>query len=293
MPTTGGHPYAAATHKYGASASALILTPHTQGQCTGSGSRLWRDNGRAGGREYRALRWRWAGREITRKGNDQEGQKVKATERDVCLLERVNAFGFMSVEQIAEFWQVEFSTAARRVRKLIEAGLLLRLELDALSARPLVVTKAGCALVGDTIPPMRGIRLGTYRHDTMMVDLALAMERRFGATFETERQLRSQPGPVAGHLPDGILHLPDGRRVGAELELTQKSQQRLSNIMAIHAGNLALDAVWYVIVNEAMRPVLARVSADYPHIRIVKWTPPARRAAAQAPSQPGDHHDHA
>jgi len=220
-----------------------------------------------------------------RKGNNQEGQKVKTTERDVCLLERVNAFGFMSVEQIADFWQVEFSTAARRVRKLIEAGLLTRLDLGTLAARPLVVTRAGCALVGDTIPPMRGIRIGTYRHDTMVVDLALAMERRrFGATFETERQLKSQPGPVAGHLPDVILHMPDGRRVAAELELTQKSQQRLSDIMAIHAGNLALDAVWYVIVDEAMRPVLARVSADYPHIRIVKWTPPARRAAAQATS---------
>lgn len=220
---------------------------------------------------------------------------MKRTERDMRLLGRLNAFGFMSVEQIADFWGVDFSTAARRVRKLIEAGLLERLELGVLSARPLVVTRAGCLHLGDTIPPMRGIRSSTYRHDALVVDLALALERRFHAAFETERQLKSQPGPVAGHLPDGVLHLPDGRNIGIELELTQKSQLRLAQIVAIHAGNLALDEVWYLIVDEAMRPALARAAADHPHIKIVKWTPPSRRAVASTSasitSKSGDRHD--
>lgn len=218
---------------------------------------------------------------------------MKVTERDLRLLGRINAFGFMSVEQIADVWDVNFSTASRRVRKLIEAGLLRRLDLGALAARPLVVTRAGCALMGDRIPPMRGIRIGTYRHDALVVDLALGLERRFGAPFETERQLKAQPGLVAGHLPDGVLHMPDGRHIGIELELTQKSQQRLSEIMAAHTSNLALDAVWYVIIDEAMRPALARASTDHPHIRIVKWTPSSLRAPTPIASQTGDHHDHA
>jgi hypothetical protein len=207
------------------------------------------------------------------------------------LLGRVNAFGFMSVEQVADFWGVDFSTAARRVRKLIEARLITRLDLGILAARPLVVTKAGCALIGDSIPPLRGIRTSTYRHDALVIDLALALERRFGATFETERHLKSQPRPVGGHLADGVLHMTDGRRVGVELELTQKSQHRLSSIMDIHAGNIALDAVWYVIVDEAIRPPLARASADHPHIKIVKWTPPSRRVATSNSPKSGDNHD--
>lgn len=210
---------------------------------------------------------------------------MKITERDLGLLERINAFGFMSVEQIADFWKTDFSTAARRVRKLVAAGLINRLELGITIARPLVVTKAGCALIGDPIPPMRGIRTSTYRHDALVVDLALALESRFGATFETERQLQSQPGPVPGHLPDGILHLPDGRHIGIELELTQKSQHRLAHIMAIHAGNLALDEVWYLIVDEAMRAAIARAAFEHPHIKIVKWTPPARRSRTAQPAR--------
>lgn len=217
---------------------------------------------------------------------------MTTTERDIGLLVRVNAFGFMSVEQIADFWRVDFSTAARRVRKLIEAGLLKRLDLEILSARPLVVTKAGCALLGESLPPMRGVHTSTFRHDNLVVDLALALERRFDASFETERQLRRQPGQVAGHLPDGILHIPDGRNIGVELELTQKSQHRLAEIMSIHAGNLALDEVWYTIVDDAIRPPLVRAAAGHSHIRIVKWLPPSRHAAPSTTAKPGDPRDH-
>ncbi len=203
---------------------------------------------------------------------------MKMTERDQKLLRRVNAYGFMSVEQISDLWAVDFSTASRRVRKLIEAKLLRRLEISALSARPLVVTKTGCTVVGDLVPPITGIRIATYLHDALVVDLALALEKRFGATFETERQLKVQPGQAPGHLPDGVLHIPDGRRIGIELELTQKAQRRLAAIMDSHAANLALDLVWYVVIDEAMRSFLTRAAADHPHIKIVKWTPPAGRS---------------
>ncbi|MBE7734632.1 hypothetical protein [Devosia faecipullorum] len=221
----------------------------------------------------------------------QEVKKMKVTERDAELLSRINAFGFMRVEQVAEFWRVDFSTAARRVRKLIAAGLLKRIELGIMTNRPLVVTMAGCRLIGDTIPPMTGIRAGTFRHDGLLPDLALSLERRFGVAFETERQLLAQPDAVRGHLPDGLLHLKDGRHVGIELELTQKSQRRLTDIISIHASNLALDEVWYVIIDEAMRPVLTRAAADHSHIKIVKWTPPSRRTAKPSPSNSGVHHE--
>ena len=216
---------------------------------------------------------------------------MKTTQRDMRLLARINAFGFMTVEQIAAFWGVDFSTAARRVRKLVEAGLLRRHDLSVMSSKPLVVTRVACALAGDPIPPITGIRPGTFRHDTMIPDMALALERRFGGKYETERQLRAQPGLAAGHLPDGIVHLPDGRQIGIELELTQKSQRRLSEILAIHASNLSLDEVWYLIVDESMRPALARVAADHPHVKIVKWTPAKRRAVAPTTSKPEEHHD--
>jgi len=217
--------------------------------------------------------------------------KMKIVERDARLLSRINAFGFMRVDQISDLWKVDFSTAARRVRKLVEAGLLRRIERGIMTNRPLVVTREGCRLTGDTIPPMTGIRVGTFRHDGLLPDLALSLERRFVGAFETERQLLAQPDAIRGHVPDGVMHLRDGRHVGIELELTQKSQRRLTGIIAIHASNLSLDEVWYVITDEAMRPVLTRAASGQSHIKIVKWTPPLRRTAKPAPSNSGVHHE--
>ncbi|QMV00850.1 MarR family transcriptional regulator [Devosia sp. D6-9] len=199
---------------------------------------------------------------------------MKVTERDVGLIRRINAHGFMSVDQIASFWRVDFSTAARRVRKLIEAGLLHRMTMPFLDARPLVATPTGCNLAGDHIPHVAGIRTGTFRHDALLPDLGLSLERKFSAAFETERQIKMRIGK-APHLPDGILHMPGGRKVAIELELTQKARRRLARIMDFHAANLEIDAVWYVVLDEAMRAFLQRATIDHPHIKIVKWTPPS------------------
>lgn len=45
---------------------------------------------------------------VGRRGERQKVKKMKVTERDAELLSRINALGFMRVEQVADFWRVDF-----------------------------------------------------------------------------------------------------------------------------------------------------------------------------------------
>lgn len=200
---------------------------------------------------------------------------MSITERDLELVRCISKFGFLTVDQVVRLWGGgDFSTVAARVRKLIDAGLLWRLDLKNSTARPLLATRYGCRLAGDSLPPLKGIRLGTFQHDRMLFDLAKSLETRFSSRFETEREYRwrHQERVEAFHVPDGILHRGD-KRIGIELELTKKAPRRLAEIVSSHAANLDLDEVWYVVVTEEMRAYVRRSAGNASHIKIVKWTP--------------------
>jgi hypothetical protein len=209
---------------------------------------------------------------------------VHVTQRDLELVRTICRFGFLTVDQVGRFWgSVDFSTAAARVRTLVDAGLIRRLELTHSTARPLLATRRGVELAGDPLPIVKGVRLATFEHDRMLFDLALALEARFSCRFETEREYRFRRPDRATdfHMPDGVLHRGK-ERIGIELELTQKARHRLIGIVNSHAANLDLDEAWYVVVTDAMRGYVHRIAGDAPHIKIVKWTP-----HQSAPTQKG------
>jgi hypothetical protein len=151
---------------------------------------------------------------------------MNVTERDLELVQSISRFGFLTVDQVVRLWgSADFSTVAARVRKLIEAGLLWRVDLKHSTARPLIATRLGCQLAGDPLPTVKGIRLSTFEHDRKLFDLALSLEARFSSRFETEREYRyRRPERAADfHVPDGVLHRGE-ERIGIELELSQKAR---------------------------------------------------------------------
>lgn len=196
---------------------------------------------------------------------------MRLTERDQKLLKWNNGFGYVSVQQMAERMGVEFSTGARRVRALCDGGLLERRQFPASTTTVLMPTADGCALAGDHLAPIRGIRVATSRHDLLLVDCAMALEKRFGFPFEPERRLRARAFNGDGHMPDGLLHKPDGRPIAVELELSQKSPSRVAAIIAAHAANLEIEEVWYVVVDDVMQKFLRRLSEGYDHVKVRKW----------------------
>jgi DNA-binding Lrp family transcriptional regulator len=197
---------------------------------------------------------------------------VQITQRDIALLQWTNGFGFVSVLQIAKWMGVDFSTAARRVRLLIEAGLIRRTTVDILSANPIVVTPDGALVAGDSLPPLKGIRTGDFRHDSLLVDMARGLTARFPRSlFEPVRRLRHSGALAkAKHLPDGYLHFR-GHRYTIELELTVKSRQRLSAIMAEHTTDIGAKEIWYLTDSAMVAAAITRAAVGLDHVKIVRF----------------------
>lgn len=196
---------------------------------------------------------------------------MRMTSRDQDLVKWNNGAGFVSVKQVSEWMGVEFSTGARRVRALCEAGLLERREFPASTATVLIPTADGCALAGDNLAPIKGVRVATSRHDLLLVDCAMALEKRFGFRFEPERRLRARSFGAAGHTPDGLLHRPGGRPVAVELELSQKSPARVTAIMDAYAATLDIEEVWYVVIDDIVERYLRRLASGHEHVKVRKW----------------------
>lgn len=207
---------------------------------------------------------------------------MKLTARDIALLWWINSFGFVTVLQIAKWMNVDFSTAARRVRLLIKARLLRRIKSEILSASPIILTADGVLAAGDSLPPLKGVRAGEFRHDSLLVDVARGLTKKFpGSSFEPVRRLRHSTGATeAKHLPDGHLH-HNGDRFIVELELTVKSPRRLSAIMAEHTADLGAKEVWYVTNSAMVARAVSRASAGLDHVKVVRLTKPVSNEASK------------
>jgi hypothetical protein len=191
---------------------------------------------------------------------DQEGMEQ---------LTVLNGHGCMTIMQWARLRNSGYSTAARRARRLINEGLLRRLQLPLLAVSPLVLTQKGCALIGDKLAPVTHLQVAEFEHDSTVVDMAFDLVSRFGGTWITERRWH-QVHPDASHTPDGILRLPDGD-IAIEVELTAKSSKRLSDILAEHAANFAFRQVWYVTDSDAVATLVRRLAEGYPQIKVVRF----------------------
>lgn len=197
-------------------------------------------------------------------------------ERDARLLQWINGFGFANVDQIQRYLGVGSTFTYNRIKKLVDAGYLVREGVLHGHGQILKVTKKGNAASADALAPMKFIKLGTFRHDIMLVDLALSLERETGGTFIPDRRIRhneglSGAGQSGQHVADGYLHIPgDEKPIAVELELSVKSRARLADIVNAYGGNLGVKEVWYFTDRKAVVNALEKVARGYPFIK-VKW----------------------
>lgn len=133
------------------------------------------------------------------------------------------------------------------------------------------VSPKGIAVTNDDLPPIK-IRLGSYEHDSQLVDLAIILEQKTGAVWRTDRQIRHDLGlkgvGVKGHSPDGILEFSSGERTAVELELSSKGNRRIEKILKEYAVS-QYGTVWYFVNNHALAGKI--LSARIPLIRVFSW----------------------
>ncbi len=197
---------------------------------------------------------------------------MRFTERDGRLLRWINGHGFVTLRQVARWLGTNYQTAQRRVRLLYDHGYLDRRWLVH-GDRAHWLTPAGRAVCGDSLPPPKHVRLGSYRHDRMLVDLALTLAAETGGRFTPERHLRQMQDldrvSKRSHVADGWLHL-DGQTkpIAIELELSTKGSRRLERILRSYMTDLDIAEVWYFVECEAVRRQLTKAAKDLGFIKI-------------------------
>jgi DNA-binding Lrp family transcriptional regulator len=159
----------------------------------------------------------------------------------------VARLGAVSVEQIGRRFGVGRSVAYDQVRRLVQAGLLGRIQTIVGDPTLIIATKSGIAYAGLGLK-RPALRIGEVDHWLACADVAIELERSYGADrLASVRELRFQAqmtgkpvgaakvGEMANgsprvHWPDLAVHTDEGLVV-YEVELTPKSQRRLDKIV--------------------------------------------------------------
>ncbi|HEV8635670.1 MAG TPA: replication-relaxation family protein, partial [Chloroflexota bacterium] len=168
---------------------------------------------------------------------------MRLTDRDRAILRDAVRFGALTVEQIARRRFGSVWTAYDRLKALATAGYLELVRVWHGAPGVNVATPEGTRVAGVGLPPAR-VTASTLAHHLAVADLAeRLLAAHPGARWLTERELRSDAMAAARdrasgrlldgtpHVPDGVLVLPDGRRVAVELECSAKGGARYRTVL--------------------------------------------------------------
>ncbi len=193
----------------------------------------------------------------------------RLTDRDVQVLAFLAEHRLALAPHVATLLATSSATAARRLSKLANAGLVARRLPFPGEPPSFQITRSGLAVIASPLGAP-GDDLREYAHDVGLAWLWLAAHGgTFGPLEEIvgERRLRSldgsrEPGaaPLAVrlggfgphgrerlHYPDLVLRTADGRRVALELELTQKTRTRLETILGGYGADPRFAGVVYLV----------------------------------------------
>ena len=167
---------------------------------------------------------------------------------DVALLAWVDRFRFVTFDRVAAFLGCSERRAAQRCRRLVRVGYL-RMAAGGPAGRAVLYPTSRATQMLGTLRRKPGLTVNAIAHELAVIDTVLAVEADpDGWTVLTERECRRRQGldvgrysvplPHAGsrgreRWPDLVLEHPDHeQRTAIEIELSNKSQERLAQIAA-------------------------------------------------------------
>lgn len=192
------------------------------------------------------------------------------TPRDLEFFRWLNGWGAVTVELATLWFEAQFSTVARRIRKLVDAGFLERIEVAGLRGKLIVLTEEGRRAANDELAPLEGIRLSTWQHDASMCAFEPRIKRRFpDGVVHPERRIRSNrrlAGVQSGHVPDAEVERPAGRPIAFELELSKKAPSRIQAIVDSYVTSQEYARVFYLVPNASMDKYVRRFTEGLDHL---------------------------
>ena len=226
------------------------------------------------------------------------------TDRDRSVVAWIGVIGAVSAQDVMAKFGVGRTVGYRRLRALVDHGLLSRARLVYGQPALYVATREGLAWAG--IPQVEPARVGvaTTRHWALCAHLAVILERGKGSAVWGEPRLRAAEleagraiaSALLGTLPDGrprlrrpdlVLFPADTAPVAVEVELSVKGARRLEAICRAWARCRLVSEVRYYAPPHVARAVSRAVSAVHAHdaIRVLsleealKEAPIVRHAA--------------
>lgn len=210
------------------------------------------------------------------------------TERDVKLLRFMGNWSYMLVGQCQRYLGCSYEVARRRLKHLIDLGLVV-------AENPLMsrvnfysVSKAGLEYLGfsmEGISP-KGLKLAQLEHDRILVDIAIEfalehpdyeihgemeMRRRDSAALarheEPEFSLKRYSGGRFVNIFPDMVASKNGNNFYIEYEHTPKDKKRLASLMSSYANSFKVAAVKYYASPAAIshvKEVYGGIAGDLP-----------------------------
>jgi DNA-binding MarR family transcriptional regulator len=194
---------------------------------------------------------------------------IQLTPRDVEMLSFINQFGFCEIGHIQKQFNLKKQRSYYIMKRLIHGGLLNHQRIFYGEHGVYFLTEAGASHT--PLPALSKLSYRHYHHHLKVIDVAMRLTRQYPeSTWISERQLlidKFKKGQRAkGHVADGVLHLPEDKKMAIEVELSRKGQRRLERILKKYA-TAEFDEVWYYC-SPVLFDVLERLTQTLSFIKV-------------------------
>ncbi|MED4717766.1 hypothetical protein [Bacillus badius] len=193
------------------------------------------------------------------------------TERDKKIVYWINKHGFATAEQVGKEFGMSKTAVYRRLKGMVDEGLLKHGRVLADIAGVYWVTNNGVELSESKLSAGKKPGAATLAHDLKMIDLSMYLLKEYeNCTWLTAREMKSMQmkeaektgenkfAVLGSRVPDGVLVM-GGQYYAVELELTLKNRKRIKGIVDDYAKRMArgeFASVIYYYDKESVARVL-------------------------------------
>src|SRR3989338_3243208 len=195
---------------------------------------------------------------------------MKLTDRDIEILRFINDCGYCVTPHLTNFLSVKRARTYQLMRRLVQRKFVIKEHL--LQGHPALYYLTSKGANFTDLPPIEYVSLGTYRHQIIMINVALKLMRVHPeAIWISERHLKHDKCydgiGKRGHVADGLLLFPDNRQIAIEVELSVKGRQRIEGIIKSYASQFDIKEVWYFCSQSAYN-ALSGLAAKKTYIKL-------------------------
>lgn len=192
--------------------------------------------------------------------------KVSLSEFDIQIISFISKFGYCQERHIQQLCSLSNSETNKIIKHLIKQDYLIKNNIITTHPPYLLLTKKSANFLDIKISSK--IVLNTLLHDTLLVDLYFYLQLKYpDTTIYSDKQLKREFG--AKQFKNN-LRIPDlliGDHLAIELEITEKSKDRLQNIVNSYITNENILHINYYLKSKSLASKIYALTNQSPKFR--------------------------